>query len=755
MTEKTNFNFIPGLKIQENQPLDRYLPPIWKGVASTWLKDHIPQGSWLLDPFGASPQLAIEAASLGYNVIVTANNPVTRFILEMLCDPPLPSEFQAAIALLASSMVGNDRLEPHIKSLYETVCAECNRKIQVETFLWRRGDSVPYARIYQCPHCGDSGERPTVQFDIDKAEKFSKTGMHRARALERVAPLRDPDRYHVEEALEVYLPRAIYSLVTIINKLSSIPETDPSHRLLSALLLLTFDRANTLWLYPKERQRPRQLTVPSIFREHNIWNAIESAIKLWTSTESAVSFTTWPDPLPKGGGICLFEGRIRELAITLPKIDVSAILTVFPRPNQAFWTLSALWSGWLWGPEAVEHFKSVLRRRRYDWGWHTNALQTALHSLSTDISENTPYFGLINELEPGFLSAVLLGCQIAGLRLGGLALRIEDEMAQVTCKHSSNRQLKERVPKDHSHLALEETICQSTQEYLCNQRGEPSRYINLHAVGLATILNNKSRYDYQSPGDYLSQVQSTFHQALSYRKGFLRYGGSEKSLEVGKWWLQNPDVEILPLADRIEINIVNYLLKNPGSSLSEIDNFICRTFSGLLTPTSEMVQVCLASYAHQDQTKGNQWYVQLGDHPDRRRKEILEVRDILIKLGKVLGFDITKLESEHVVEWGSSKAHNHYKFFISASGVLGKYLLPPQSSPGSYFIVLPGSRSNLVAYKLKQNPYFKEIVDKGWRFIKYRHIRRLAESSTLNLENLNEQLSLDPLTYSKTQIRLL
>jgi hypothetical protein len=754
MAENTNTHYIPGVKIRENQPLDRYLPPVWKDVATTWLKDHIPQGSWLLDPFGASPQLVIEAASNGYNVIVTANNPVTRFILEMLCDPPLSSEFQAAIALLASSMIGNDRLEPHIKSLYETVCQECNRKIQVETFLWRRGDSVPYARIYQCPHCGDSGERPTTQFDIEKAEKFTRTGMHRARALERVAPLRDPDRYHVEEALEVYLPRAIYSLVTIINKLSSIPETDPSHRLLSALLLLTFDRANTLWLYPKERQRPRMLTVPSIFREHNIWDALESAISLWTSTESSVSFTTWPDPLPEGGGICLFEGRIRELAITLPKIDVSAVLTVFPRPNQAFWTLSALWSGWLWGPEAVEHFKSVLRRRRYDWGWHTNALQTALQSLSTDISENTPYFGLINELEPGFLSAVLLGCQIAGLRFGGLALRDEDEMAQVTCQHSRKRQLKEKVP-DHSRLGLEETICQSTQEYLCKQRGEPSRYIHLHAIGLASLLNLKSKDVYHSPGDYLSQVQSTFHQALSYRKGFLRYGGSEKSLEVGNWWLQYPNVEILPLADRIEITIVNFLLKNPGSSFAEIDNFICRTFSGLLTPTTEMVQVCLESYAPQDPIKVDRWYIQLGDHPDRRRKEIFEVSEILINLGKALGFDINYFESEHVVQWGRSEGQNQYKFFISASGVLGKYLLPPQSSPGRNFIVLPGSRSNLVAYKLKQNPYFNEIVDESWRFIKYRHLRRLAESSTLNLENLNEQLSLDPLTYSKTQIRLL
>jgi hypothetical protein len=755
MAENKETHYIPGEGIRENQPLDRYLPPVFKGVASTWLANNIPKGSWLLDPFGASPQLAIEAARNGYSVIVTANNPVTRFILEVLCDPPSPNEFQAAIAMLASTQVGNDRLEPHIKSLYETICMDCSHKIQAETFLWRRGDSVPYARIYQCPHCGDAGERPTNPFDIEKAEQYARTGMHRARALERVAPLRDPDRHHVEEALEVYLPRAIYALVTIINKLNSISETHPSHRLLCALLLLAFDRANTLWLYPKERQRPRQLTVPSIFREHNIWEALESAVELWTSSDGAVPFSKWPEAPPVDGGICLFEGRIKELATNLPKIDVSAILTVFPRPNQAFWTLSALWSGWLWGPEAVEQFKSVLRRRRYDWGWHTNAIQTALVSLSTDIPEDTPYFGLISELESGFLSAVLLSSQLAGLSFGGIALRVEDEQAQITWHHTRNRPINNRTPPDQTQIDLVETIINSTQEYLCKQRGEPSSYLYLHTAGMVALTEYHPINEPQSPSEYLSRVNSAFQQALSYRTGFLRYGGSGKSLEFGQWWLQNPHIEILPLADRLEIAIVNYILQNPGSSFSDIDQAICQAFSGLLTPGIEMVQVCLESYAIQDPTKGDRWYIQDGDYPDRRRSEISEMKEILISMGKTLDFDIVINDSTPIIQWMSSKIQHRYNFHISASAVLGKYLIPSQSNPGENLIVLPGSRSNLVAHKLKHNPYFQQIVDQGWRFIKYRHLRRLVESSTLNIENLAEQLSLDPLTYSKPQIRLL
>ena len=46
-------------------------------------------GSWVLDPFGFSPRLALEAARAGYRVLVTVNNPITRFLLEMSARPPL------------------------------------------------------------------------------------------------------------------------------------------------------------------------------------------------------------------------------------------------------------------------------------------------------------------------------------------------------------------------------------------------------------------------------------------------------------------------------------------------------------------------------------------------------------------------------------------------------------------------------------------------------------------------------------------
>ena len=151
MNAGREIHYNPGKKPEGSSPLDRFLPPIRSGVGADWLKENVPKGSWVLDPFGASPALAYEAALSGYNIIVTANNPINRFILEMKCSPPEVQDFQAAIAMLASSQVGRERLEPHIRALYETACEGCGRTIQVQAFIWRKDESAPLCPDLRMP----------------------------------------------------------------------------------------------------------------------------------------------------------------------------------------------------------------------------------------------------------------------------------------------------------------------------------------------------------------------------------------------------------------------------------------------------------------------------------------------------------------------------------------------------------------------------------------------------------------------------
>lgn len=197
--------YIAGFKPADSGPLARFLPALEDGVIAGWLALLDKPSSWLLDPFGFSPQLVLEAARSGHRVLVTANNPITRFLLEIFANPPPESEFIAAIADLAAVKKGNERLESHFQSLYLTSCEKCEEQIQATAFLWRKGEETPYARIYECPHCKDSGERLVTEQDMENAKKIAATdALHRSRAFERVISLKDEDRFYAEEAIEHY-----------------------------------------------------------------------------------------------------------------------------------------------------------------------------------------------------------------------------------------------------------------------------------------------------------------------------------------------------------------------------------------------------------------------------------------------------------------------------------------------------------------------------------------------------------------------
>jgi hypothetical protein len=337
------------------------------------------------------------------------------------------------------------------------------------------------------------------------------------------------------------------------------------------------------------------------------------------------------------------------------------------------------------------------------------------------------------------------------MELCGIGMRAEDGQAQITWQHARGKESAEPHPAD-----IETTISKSALEYLREQRGEPSPYLYLHTAGLVGLAAHPAEDSTPSPSDYLSQVHSTYQHALSFRNGFLRYEGSDKSIEVGQWWVQESGDGIRPLADRIEMTLVNCLLKNPGFTFSEIDKAICQVFPGLTPPEVEMMQVCLDSYGVQDPPGSGRWFIQEWDFPIKRRADILEITSLLLELGNRLGFETFQdHKSLPTIQWENRIARLSYSFYLSASAVIGKYLTTSQSSANKSLIVIPGSRSNLVAYKLKCNTHLSHIVNQGWRFIKYRHIRQLVDSSTLNINNLDEQLSLDPLTYTKPQMRLL
>lgn len=831
--------FIPGSDLDNHEPLSQFLPPIYKGVISTWLQNNIPQGSWILDPFCASPRLVVEAARAGYRLLVTANNPIARFLLEMAADPPTQDALKASLTELASSYKAEERIEPHIRALYNTRCARCGQVVSADAFLWEHGNPSPYARIYTCPTCGDSGEHPCSPYDAERVSQISNVGLHKARALERVVASSDQDRIHVEQALSVYLPRALYALITIINKIEGLNITSLEQKHLAALLLYAFDQSNSMVKPFGQHERRRQLTIPRHFRENNVWLTLEKGIDIWSKdtsggNNSKVPVFTWPEVPPLSGGICVFEGRLISIASSLSDLNIRSVCAAIPRPNQAFWTLSALWAGWLWGRDAVGAFKSVLHRQRYDWGWHTTALSSIFTQLVNLLDPSTNILGLIGEAEPGFVAAALVAARFAGCGLQGIALRPEEEQAQIVWKCENN------LEAEQSGISLIDQGVQAAQSYL-ETRGEPTSYFNTITSAFVNIIqlwnpgferltdDNKSNADDHlrisdstdkkepSPTLAYSTVYNSAREALSYRSGFLRFNlqdlstteaidrnptvqGSLFSLDIGKTasddgdaesteqskpeissvsekerptrssdisesvflWLRTIDrINRISITDNYETTLIKYLNDHPGCNVEEIDAAICESFPGLYTPDPEFIQVFLESYGEKDGSVGNYWHLRAEDIPEERDKDLENAYSYIHLIAEHLNMEWIDHKFNQVktaISWVDRLGEFNFRFFPIVSATMGEMVFFSEQTSSRNFIVIPASRANMVIYKISRDPRLYKAFNPtlgNWRFLKFRHLRSLAENPLLNRENLEQFISLDPITYTTPQLRLI
>jgi hypothetical protein len=712
-------------------------------VISAWLPAHASAGNWVLDPFGFSPRLALEAARCGYRVLVTVNNPITRFLLEMSARPALETDFKAALADLGAAKKGEERLGAHLQSLYLTSCEKCGNEIYADAFLWRKGEDIPYARVYTCPNCEDTGEREANPLDIERARRIAATdALHRSRAFERVAALEDEDRVYAEEAIEHYLPRPLYFLTTVINRLDSLNLSPERRRALSALILVACDAGNTLWDHPSERRRPKQLNVPGQFREHNLWKQLERGLNRWLETGSGVAMESWPKQPPESGGICIFEGRLKDLAEQLKTdIPVKAVIGSLPRPNQAFWTLSALWAGWLWGREAVEPYKPALRRRRYDWAWNATALNAAFTHLFDMLHLGTPFFALLSEPEPSFLSAALTAASAAGLDLRSVALRSQHDPIQIlwTCGEHLKRQSNEPSVEE-----MREAIAAHLLE-----RGEPASYLHVHAAGLIELAKSHALKQMDQEFDEaLRRTQSLIQTALEEDPRFVHYSGGE-SVDTGLWGLSQSEDDIYreSLSDRVEIAVVTYLQKHPSCIFLEIEQDIYPRLPGLLTPSQGIIYAVVSSYAGRE---NGIWKLRAEDRAAARRAELKQIAHLIESIGRRLGFSTRKQEKHYLWEQNGSVERT---FTILASALIGRALAETRVPPEQSVIVLPGGRAALVAYKWQRDPSLATRL-KGVQVVKYRLLRLLVDLPALTRQAFEDQVAGDPLERPRSQMMM-
>lgn len=743
-----NIPYISGDSSPPELPLGRFLPPIPRGMVTRWANANLSEGDFILDPFGFNPLIAIELVQNGYPVLVTANNPIHAFLIRILASAPQEEEMIAALQDLATAAWGEDRMEPYIRSLYQVHCADCGALIEADAFLWKKEEKRPYAVLVNCPKCGANGEQLLDLNDPNSLDELPPAQLHQARALNRITGSDDPLRPQVKTALTSYPVRPLIVLQTIINKLDGLEQTPRRRDLLIALILSAADQGNTLWAYPTPRERPRQLTVPPIYQEKNLWKAMVDAIETWQVLSEPVSMESWTGRPPDHPALILFEGRLKELTPDPEPGKITGMITAIPRPNQAFWTLSALWTGWIWGQSAVDPIRQVLARQRYDWNWHTNALRAIFTILHDLIQPPANILGLVAEVEPMLLLATLLAADAVGGTLSAFALSQDDQIAQ--CQFERQEGLQANV-QPNQVLSLTQQII---RDFL-RKKGESAHFDLIFEAAISELANrNALAVDiFQEKENQFASETERLLETLFEQGNFLkRVGGGTASLDTGIWWLTNPGETEPPLIDRLEKVIVRHLIKEPKTSAEAIKKAAYQALPGVFTPEHDDLLNCLESYADLIDPDTHLWSLRDSEQPSARKADIAEMRAALTRIGQKLGYEVQDNELLTWRETGS--AVPSYSFVILASAIVEKHLNNVENQAQTRIILIPGSRANLLAFKKERDPVLKAKLDHGYTLMKYRLVRDLEANPLLSRELFREQLLADPPEFQSSQLAL-
>ena len=743
-----NQAYIPGKTPPPEMPLGRFLPPVPGGIVTAWCQQNLKPGDWVLDPFGFNPLLAIEIASAGHPVLVCVNNPIQAFLLKVLASAPQQDELVAALQDLAVEPKGDDRMEPYIRSLYHINCAVCRRRIEAESFLWKKGEEKPFAAFVDCPHCGAKGVQDLNEDSIQSMTPLPPYQLHRARALNRVSEPNDPFRSQVENALTAYPQRPLIVLQTIINKLESLDQTQRRKELLTALILSAADQGNTLWAYPAPRDRPRQIVIPSVYRERNLWMVLEKSIGAWQVLRSPIPVIDWNGLPPEPIGIYRYTGRVKELKQSGEMPEFSSVITAIPRPNQAFWTLSALWTGWIWGREAVFPIRNVLARQRYDWNWHAFALNGVFNVINSIQPTISKVWGLIAENEPQLLLSALVAAEIAGYRPTQFALSFDDQLVQCLWKPQS--QIAKTI---HPERALE--IAQEKVRSYLQEKGEPASYHQIHTAavtGLAQERRLAINVLMQNKHQAISELQK-WVESLFQEPGLIqRASAGSGPIETAQWWLEQP-IEIRPpLIDRVEETIIRHLMEHHTTSAEKVRRLIYQAFPGIFTPRNSILLNCLESYAELVDPNSQTWRLRDYEKSSARHADIRSIKQSLSNIARILDYRSTG--DDPILWFDAPDTDPLFGFHVFSSAILSRHTGEIKQNARYRILVIPGSRANLIAYKVQRNPLLKRMLQENFLIVKFRVVRDLEINPLLSRELFLEQIQVDPPEFQSSQLAL-
>jgi hypothetical protein len=767
-------HFLPARELGLELPLERFLDPLPADVVRRYCSCYTEPGDLVLDPIAQRPTLPLAGTQLDRKAIASNFNPINTLVIEGVLTLPEPGEIDSATARLGDSPKRGEPLRDHINSLYESTCGRCSNRVTVGYFVWEAEEDGPVQKRYDCPDCGRSGEFPVEDEDLLVLDEVETQGVHYWYLLERLAQPHDPERALAEELLQLYTSRNLYALVNISMKIEALFAGSPLQRTLQLILLSCLDSCSKLAAAPLPRASALRLQPPEKFLERNVWRAFEEAYRgaRRLAPSPSINLANSPQQLIEEEVQALVLNEpVRSVASVLPPASVSLIIGAPRDYYRPYWTLSYLWSAWLWGQERAAPLRPLLRKTM-GWTWYRRTLSAALQSLHEPLQPEGRMVFVLEGADLVQVGNLILAAVAASFKLEEILLQPVDTepprhpkqgmSGAYRLSFSGDRNTKAEPPKmppDELRPQLRKTALAAIAGVL-RDRGQALHLNWLHAAvwerwAKDGLLRQALALETElSAADFLDEeLGAALDEGLESGLLELVPQKSDDESTPRLWWLRRHGYPAHPLGDQVE-EAVRQVLRGASLSHEELEDCIYSRFPGLLTPQPPLLDQCLRSYATYDAASGT-WLLRPEDRAEGLSKEKVDAFAALAIVGRRLGYQVWgpgKHSSGPAIDMAWEEGGTERQLFaLKQTTRLGDVLAQDSEARDEVqrYIVLSERRLALLKLRMGTEPLLSRALGEGrWRFIKLNNLRALAARQELRGEDLEQIVGLEPVTES-------
>lgn len=673
-----------------------YLTSLPPGLIQAYVSCYTKPGDVVLDPFCQNDAVATEALRMGRKAILTDFNPITTFVARASFSNLTSQQLSYAFVRLSEGARMQTSLRAHINQLYMTTCSRCHRQAVVSYFVWNRDEDRPVRKHYLCDACRPGNG--TYQMysdavddaDLERACQIEPKGFHYSYVVDRLAAEATGQEILAKQLLQLYTPRNLYALVTILMQIEAVFDNPHHQDVLKLALLDCLDSCSKLNAVAKNA-RPwnygKDLRPPARFVERNVWEAFDGAFKRINErierrrTEGqAARFASTAEQLLSMGGqaqqetlpnLVVRKRSARSLTDEIPEGSVDLVIAAPPFPDRsAFLALSYLWSGWLFGPEQAATFNGLGKlRHKVDWEPYFKGMLASFkaigHALKRDcllvLDFDSPYH---EQCEAIVFAGIAAGFQVKRIIYQPLA-NAENEPAKLLGSAFGHYciqmvKLPHYVAAQRPRAAamssvgaggvadtqllekcLKSSVKQAIRDIL-TQRAEPLSFDWLVVAVYERLGKDMLCAEAMRTGSVEAGLFDSLRRLVDGEiKAVLEKDYRQLPLEPGKgafWWFARRSFSATPISEQVEEAVYNVLSTSPSTNEQSLAHVVYSLFPGLLTPEQGWMEQILQSYGVKEPGMG--WLLRPEDGLQKRRQQHSEIIAALVHLGHRLGYKV-------------------------------------------------------------------------------------------------------------------